>query len=222
MSFDKITFLETFQDLVDALFSVNAPLLVTLQGLIRNPGHLLRSYLAGQRKKYYRPVAFFILTTVVYILIRALIGFDPFRNEAFQVEEAVDSGTKLMEARNYMLLNINNFLFIFVFTLAVLSKLFFYRPYSLAEFIAIAFYLLGIYTLITTLNMFFIMFISDKMQLLGIAIMLLYFLFVMSSLMKKPLILILLKSIIVYFLAFFTYFIMAFGLSYLIVLFKAS
>ncbi|MBT8208971.1 MAG: DUF3667 domain-containing protein, partial [Eudoraea sp.] len=103
MAISKVTFGETFRDLVDALFSVNAPLLITLKGLLKNPGKLLRSYLAGQRKRYYKPVAFFVLTTILYILIRTLIGFDPFRNEAFQVQDGAGSGTNLEEARNFML-----------------------------------------------------------------------------------------------------------------------
>ena len=219
-SVDKVTFLETFQDLIDALFSVNAPLFVTLKGLIRNPGKLFRNYLSGQRKKYYRPVAFFILTTVLYILIRALIGFDPFRNSAFQVQDGTGTGTYLVDARNFMLLNINNFLFVFVFTLALFSKLFFFRRYSLAEFTAISFYLLGIYTLLATVNMFFIQYVSDSMQALAILIMFFYFLFAMVSLLRKPLFWILLKCIMVYFVSVLSYFVIAYGLSFIIVYYR--
>lgn len=202
------------------MFSVNAPLFITLKGLILNPGKLLNNYLSGQRKRYYKPVAFFILTTVLYILIRALIDFDPFRNSAFQVQDGEGTGTYLADARNFMLLNINNFLFVFVFTLALFSKLFFFRRYSLAEFTAISFYLLGIYTLMATINMFFIQYINDSMQVLAILAMILYFLFAMGSLLKKPLIWILLKSFIVYFLSVFFYWAIAFGLSFIIVYFR--
>ena len=199
------------------MFSINAPLFITLKGLILNPGKLLRNYLSGQRKRYYKPVAFFILTTVLYILIRALIGFDPFRNSAFQVQDGTGTGTYLMDARNFMLLNINNFLFVFVFTLALFSKLFFYRRYSLAEFTAISFYLLGIYTLLATVNMFFIQYVSDSLQILAILVMFLYFLFAMASLLQKPLIWILLKCVFVYFISFFFYYAIAYGLSIIIV-----
>ena len=217
LSIDKVTFAETFQDLIDAMFSVNAPLFVTLKGLILNPGQLLRNYLSGQRKRYYKPVAFFILTTVIYILIRTLIGFDPFRNSAFQVQDGVGTGTYLVDSKNFMLLNLNNFLFVFVFTLALFSKLFFFRKYSLAEFTAIAFYLLGIYTLLITVNMFFVQYISDSMQLVSFLVMLLYFHFAMVSLFKRPLIWILLKCIKVYFLAVFFSWAIALGLSFIIV-----
>lgn len=220
MSIHKVTFGETFTDLVDTLFSVNAPLFVTLRELIVNPGKLLRNYLGGQRKKYYKPVAFFILTTVLYILIRALIGFDPFRNDAFQVQDGVDGATKFEEARNYFLLNINNLLFIFVFTLAVFSKLFYYRRYSLAEFLVISFYLLGIYTLLSTIDIVIIQFITDKAQGVRILVMMIYFIYAMLSFLKRPIFVVVLKSLVVYLLSFVFYFVTSYLLSYLIVLFK--
>ncbi|MCE2613990.1 DUF3667 domain-containing protein [Flavobacteriaceae bacterium D16] len=220
MAVHKVTFGETFSDLIDTLFSVNAPLFVTLRELIVSPGKLLRNYLGGQRKKYYKPVAFFILTTVLYIVIRTIIGFDPFRNDAFQVQDGADGATKFEEARNYFLLNINNLLFIFVFTLAIFSKLFYHRRYSLAEFLVISFYLLGIYTLLSTIDIVIIQFITDKAQGVRILVMMIYFIYAMLSLLKKPIFVVVLKSIVVYLLSFVFYFAMSYGLSYLIVLFK--
>ena len=177
LSVYKVTFQETFQDLADAFFSINAPLFTTIKGLVVRPGDLLRNYLNGQRRKFYRPVAFFLLTTFVYLIVRQLIGFDPFRNSMIQVEEGSLDGTILTDARNYMLLNINNFLFIFVFTLATFSKLFFFKKYSLAEFLAISFYLVGVYTLFVTCTMFLVQYIGDYLQSIGILLMFLYFVF---------------------------------------------
>jgi hypothetical protein len=213
----KVTFRETFEDLVDSLFSVNAPLLKTGMGMILKPGELLRNYLGGQRRRYYKPVSFFILTTVLYLIIRSLIGFDPFRNSMIRVEDGSLDSNSLTEARNYMLLNINNFLFIFVFTLAVFSKLFFFRRYSLAEFIAISFYFTGIYTLLVTCNMFLVQILGDHMQPTGILIMFLYFSYAMCSLFQNSYLLVILKSILIFILAFICYFMISYGLSFLIV-----
>lgn len=220
MAIHRVTFGETFRDLMDTLFSVNAPLFVTIREVIVNPGELLRNYLGGQRKKYYKPVAFFILTTVLYIVIRTLIGFDPFRNDAFQADDGIGGVTKFEEARNYFLLNINNLLFIFVFTLAIFSKLFFYRRYSLAEFLVTSFYLLGIYTLLSTIDIVIIQFITDKGQGVRILVMMIYFVYSMQSFLQRPRFAVVLKSIVVFILAFLFYFALAYGLSYLIVLFK--
>ncbi len=220
MNIYKVTFSETFQDLINALFSIDAPLLITLKELVIKPGVLLRNYLNGQRRKYYKPVSFFILTTVIYLIVRSLIGFDPFRNSMIVVEEGSLDGTVLTDARNYLLLNINNFLFIFVFTLAIFSKLFFFRRYSLAEFLAISFYLLGVYTLLVTCNMFLVQHIGDFMQPTGLLIMLFYFAFAMCSLFQKSYLLVIVKSLIVYILAFLLYFLSSLALSYLIVSYR--
>jgi hypothetical protein len=213
----KVTFRETIQDFVDAVFTVNAPLFMTLKGLFVHPGKLLLEFLEGQRKKYYKPVAFFLLTTVVYLVIRSLIGFNPFGNTLIQVQDGAETGRLLTEARNYMLLNINNLLFIFVFTLALFSKLFFYKKQTLAEFLAISFYMTGVYTLIVTLNMFLIQYVSLQLQPLAVVVMCVYYLYAMISFFHKPKFIILLKSIVLYFLAFISYGLLGFGLSFLIV-----
>jgi hypothetical protein len=220
MNIHRVTFGETFQDLVNGLFSINAPLLITIKDLVIKPGGILRNYLNGQRRRYYKPVSFFILTTVLYLIVRSLIGFDPFRNSMITVQEQPLDATRLTDARNYMLLNINNFLFVFVFTLAVFSKLFFYRRYSLAEFLAISFYLLGVYTLLVTCNMFLVQYIGDQLQPMGILVMSLYFVFAMCSLFQSSYFLVVVKSFLLFLLAFISYALTSFGLSYLIVLMK--
>ncbi|WP_246019935.1 hypothetical protein [Muriicola soli] len=158
--------------------------------------------------------------TVIYIVIRSLIGFDPFRNSMIVVEEGGMDTSLLTEARNYMLMNINNFLFTFVFTLALFMKLFFYKWYSLAEFLVVSFYLLGIYTLIVTCNMFVVQWFGDQLQPMGILIMLSYFLYSMISLFQRRYFLVILKSLILFVFAFMTYAMSSYGLSYLIVSFK--
>ncbi|NNL02460.1 MAG: DUF3667 domain-containing protein [Eudoraea sp.] len=217
----KVSFKETIHDFIDAAFSLNAPLFITLKQLIVNPGIVLREYLEGKRKKYYKPVAFFILTTVAYLVIRSAIGFDPFTDTVVEVE-STQNNQLLTKARDFMLFNINKLLFIFVFTLALFSKLFFSKRYTLAEYLAISFYLTGMYTLFTTLNLFLVVWVSKEMQLLGIFVMLVYFIYAMTSFIKTNKIVIIIKSLIVFILSYTAYVIFSFGLSYLIVLFQNS
>ncbi len=213
----KVTFKETFDDLADALFTVNAPLIITFKLLIINPGKLFTSYLEGQRRRYYKPVAFFLLTTLVYLLIRSLIGINVFENSNIVVQDSAETGELLTKGREFMLLNINNLLFFFVFTLAFVTKLFFYRRKTLAEYLAVSFYLVGIYTIIVTLNLFLIKYLGSPFQPLAILLMLIYFLYAMLSFLRKPIFLIIVKGIVLYFLAFMSYFGLAFGMSVLIV-----
>jgi hypothetical protein len=172
----------------------------------------LREYLDGKRKSYYKPVAFFLLMTVVYLLIRSLINYDPFGNTTINVTD--DSQRQLLtEARNFMLLNIDKLLFVFVFTMGGFLKLFFYKKRSLAEFLAISFYLTAVYTIFTTLNMFYIRYVDQGVQTLAIAIMLIYLCYALISFFQKRKILVLIKSIFIFFLSFMSYGFIAFGIS---------
>jgi hypothetical protein len=218
---NKVTFKETFQDLVDAFFSINAPLFTTLKMLIINPGRLFNEYLKGKRKSYYRPVTFFILMTVIYLVIRSIINYDPFGSSLLQVKDPSNSQL-LTKARNFMLLNIDKFLFVFAFSLGLMLKIFFYKKKSLAEFLAISFFLMGIYTILTIFNMFNIRFIDNTFQGIHIVLMLLYFIYAMVSFFRDKKLIVILKSLFVYAIAFYFYGFLAFGLSYIIVLIKNS
>lgn len=212
----KVTFVETFNDLVSSLFLEEGPLWKTLRLLVVNPGKLFREYLEGRRKTYYKPIAFFVLISVVYLLIRALIHYDPFQNTTLQVSDNTQ-GQLLIGARDFMLVNIDKFLFVFVFSLGLMMKLFFYRNYGLAEYIAISFYLIGLYMLLGTINMFYIQFVNQKFQFLAMLAMLCYFCYATISLFQRQRLWVLFKSIIVYFIGIMIYGFGAFGISFLIV-----
>lgn len=217
----KVTFRETFKDLANSLFSANGPLWKTFKLLIINPGTLFREYLAGKRKRFYKPVAFFVLVSVLYLLIRSLIDYDPFQNNALTVKDETQRQL-LTEARNFMLLNIDKFLFVFVFSLGLMMKLFFFRLYSLAEYLTVSFYLVGVYMLFTTINMFYIQFINPKFQFLAMLAMLCYFCYAMISYIQKRKLWVIFKSIIVFFVGLMIYGFTAFGISILLVWLKHS
>ncbi len=217
----KVTFRETLEDFFDSVFSVNAPFFYTLKGLFVNPGQVFRNYLAGKRRRYYKPVAFFILMTIAYLVIRSLITFDPFANTTLSVTD--DSQRQLLtEARNFMLININKLLFVFVFTLGILIKLFFWRNRSLAEFLAISFYLTAVYTIFTTLNMFYVKYVNDGTQYLAILFMMLYFVYAMVQFFERRKLLVAIKSLILFLMAFVSYGFLAFGVSFLIIYIKST
>lgn len=218
-SANKVTFKETLKDLVDAFLSIDAPLLITLKMLVINPGRLFNEYLGGKRKKYYRPVTFFILMTVIYLVIREIIKYDPFGSNLLQVKDA-SASQLLSKSRNFMLLNIDKLLFVFVFSLGLVLKLFFFKKKSLAEFLAISFFLIGVYTILTIFNMFYIKFFDNEIQAIHIGVMLLYFIYSMVSFFKKEKAIVILKSVFVYVIAFNFYAFFAFGLSFIIIWLK--
>lgn len=210
-----ITVKDTLADFSDTIFSVDAPLFYTMLSLFKNPGRMLREFLDGKRKTYYKPVAFFVLMTVVYLVIRGFTGFDPLTESAIQVDDT--GNTLLSEARQFMFTNITKFLFVFVFWMGLLLKLFFYKRYSLAEFWTIAFYLGGVYIIFTTINMFFVQLVGTQFKFAAMLTITIYFMYVFVSLFKTPIWLIISKGIPICILAFFLYILTAFSLSYLIV-----
>mgnify|MGYP001391352892 CR=1 FL=1 len=212
----KVTFKETFQDFWDFAFSINGPFLVTLKFIFTNPGKLFREYLEGKRKRYYKPVAFFILLTVIHVLIRSIIGFNALENSRRSTQQ-IDKMTELYEAGQFMFENINNLLFFSVFSLALFLKLFFYKRASLAEFVAVSFYLTGVYIFLGTFNILYMEYISPGTQYLAILAMLGYMVFAMISWLKRPSVWIAIKAILAYTLGFIGYVVLAFGLSFLIV-----
>ena len=198
------------------MFSLSAPLWTTLKLLILNPGKLLRDYLDGKRKRFYKPVTFFILTTIVYLLLRSLLDYDPLSKVTPVTSAQVDT-TILYEAGKFMFANIDKILFFFVLALAISMKLFFYRKNSLAEYVAISFYLLGIYTILSTFKIIFYTYVTQKYEALPMFLMLGYFLWAIISYFQKKKVLVFFKGIGTFLLAFLLYIVFGMGLSVLIV-----
>jgi len=216
----KVTFRETFDDLTDNLFSFSAPLPLTLKMLILHPGTLFRQYLGGKRKKYYRPISFFILATLIYLFIRWVIDFDDYLEISVRAKKNQIDLEPFSRARDYMFQNIKSLAFILVFTLAAFIKLFFSRKYTLAEYIAVSFYLNGFYSLLATLNLFYIQYVSSKVQYLAMVVMCAYFIYAMISFLQNQRLRVGLKSFMIYWLAYGAYVILAIIISYLMVMFE--
>lgn len=215
----KITFKETFQDFVDMMFSVNAPLIKTQKLLITNPGKLLREYLSGKRKTYYKPVSFFIIATVIYIILRSLIQYDPMVGAVANSPKNFESSL-FMKAGKYMVTNINNIMFLYVFTMALFLKTFFSRRNSFAEYVAIAFYLVGIYSIIGTIAMFYLKYVDPRYKMIPMLIFAFYMIYALTSYFKSKSFLTILKLLFTYLLSFAFYAGLGYALSFLIVWLK--
>ncbi|PWK19011.1 DUF3667 domain-containing protein [Xanthomarina spongicola] len=215
----KVTFKETFQDFMDVVFSINSPLFLTLKLLVINPGKLFNEYLNGKRKTYYRPVPFFILTTIVFVLIRVLLDYDPMENMVVVGNESMDQSL-INNAGIFMAKNINNIIFTFVFSFAIFVKLFFYKKYTFAEYLAVSFYVIGFYIIITTILMFGLQYAGAQYRMVPFIILFFYMIYVLTSLFKKNKVLTILKTVFVFLFSIFFYMIFGYGISFLIVWLK--
>jgi len=216
---DRITFKETLGDFINTVFSVDAPFVITLKLLLVNPGKLFREYLDGKRKTYYKAVPFFILMSLIHILIRSVISFDALAG----IKATPDNGpdyTLILEAGRFMFNNINNFLFFFVFSLGLTLKIFFYKKYTLAEYIAVSFYIIGAYTILGNLNVLFMKFVNSEIQFLALLFMVVYVIYALVSFFKTNKIWVAIKGFIAYLMGMILYMILAFGLSFVIIWIK--
>ncbi len=219
----RITFKETLNSFMSASFALEGPLFYTIKGLILKPGDVFREYFSGKRKTYYKPVAFFILMTALYIILRTMINFDPLEGQVAidpSSNELPRSVVKTRQAARFMVAHINHIMFFLVFSIAVITKLFFWKKQNLAEYIAMGFYISGMYILFGIPLMFiskYSSFNANEIQLILLAI---YILFCIGSFFKKRSF----RNIVTYFftsiLSILLYISLGFGFSLWIVLLK--
>ena len=146
----RITFKETLADFFSSSFSLEGPFLRTVAMLFRNPDQGFRDFLQGKRKRYYKPVPFFIVNTVIYLLLQSLVGYDPLANT--NITLTVHDEPRLIDqtgiAARFMVTYINHILLFLVLSIGLMSKLFFGKRYHLAEFVAVSFYVTAAYLLL--------------------------------------------------------------------------
>jgi hypothetical protein len=133
-----------FSELIQALFSWDSTLIITLKGLLVNPGALVRSYLSGKRKSYFSPVQFFIIFMTLYLLLMSLFGEQFFKmiNTGLEIDQQNLSRTELIQH----LVRDNQNLLYFILTpiIALFIKLFFRKlAFNYAEMLVFSLYIIG-------------------------------------------------------------------------------
>ncbi|MEP5611923.1 MAG: DUF3667 domain-containing protein [Cyclobacteriaceae bacterium] len=217
-SVHRITFHETLGDFFSSTFALEGPLLSTIRLLIVNPGLLLREFFVGKRKKYYKPVSFFVVLTAIYLILRALIQYDPLEGQLPPTYENTPPAVlRIKKAAYYMVKNINNIMFFLVFAIGFNHKLFFRKRYNLAEYVTMGFYLAGIYTLFGTLFMLFRVYVYDVPNQVALIVLMGYIFYAAISLHQRKSVGALIKYFLICFLSLVLYTGLGLGFSYLMV-----
>lgn len=81
-------------EIPNSLFQLNRGLLFTIKELFIRPGHAIREFIEGKRKNYYKPIAFFLITSALYTFAAYMIGRNTF------VGDIVLGVLEGMEAKN--------------------------------------------------------------------------------------------------------------------------
>ncbi|MBD99016.1 MAG: hypothetical protein CMO34_04160 [Verrucomicrobia bacterium] len=149
-----ITFADIGKDFLAAFANYEAPFPKTFGNLFVRPGKLIREYLAGKRKTYFAPVRYLIICLGISIVMTKIFDFDPVRIQMeldghdfqkIQYSESIVAG-------EFMHRNLNWFIFIFPFVIALVTKLFFFKvKFGLAERTTMGFFIGGQYLLLRAL-----------------------------------------------------------------------
>ena len=68
-----INFRFLLMEIPHSVFQLNRGLLYTIKELALRPGHTIREFMEGKRKRHYKPLAFFLITSAIYVLITHLM-----------------------------------------------------------------------------------------------------------------------------------------------------
>ena len=75
----RLTMREISHDIVHAITHADHSIFALIRGLISRPGHVAREYIAGQRKRYFGPWAFLLITAGLASAIILMTGVQWFR-----------------------------------------------------------------------------------------------------------------------------------------------
>ena len=212
-----ITFRQTIADFFSASFSLEGPLLSTIWLLIKNPGKLFREFVEGKRKPYYKPVSFFVLLSAIYIIVRAIINFDPLAGTDPSKSDAPEAAKAGIDAARFMVNNINYIMFFLAFSIGLSFKLFFRKRYSLAEYTAMGFYVGGIYIFVGTILMLIAKYLNTLFNQEQLLFLIIYLSYCGYSLFRKIGDWHAIRYLLASFLSLILYMILGYGFSFLIV-----
>lgn len=202
----RLTIKEILSEFLSSVFNIDAPFPKTLRKMFFQPHLIIKEFIHGKRKSYYAPVKYMVLCLFLNILIGELVGFDPIDNQRAIDQGPMDSDSQLgYRAGNFLSKYLNYFLFLLPFSIAIFSKMFFWRSaYNFAERTAMGFYLSGQFILISLIPIF-LSFIHPLLFLLMHPLSILYFTYSFYRFFEMP------SVLSRFFLAFFTAFFSFFG-----------
>lgn len=79
----RIDFSYIIQEIPNSIFQLNRGFFFTVRELFLRPGHSLREFIGGKRKYYYKPIAFLLIASTLYVLSTFLMGTNTFMAEVF-------------------------------------------------------------------------------------------------------------------------------------------
>jgi hypothetical protein len=213
-----IRFKQVWSEFFSYNFSIEGPVWKTIHQLAVDPGMLLKAFIGGKRKTYYKPVQFFLVASLIYFALVEWLEFDPLQGqfETDHPEHMKPWMDRIQRSSQFMVKNINNFLFLLVLGIGCWLKVFHRRAYAFAEYITMGFYLTGFYILVGTFDLLFWKFDADA-RWFKVLFFCIYFTYAYGSLFKERAWTKYFKGFLIAVLSFASYFVLAFGLSFVLI-----
>ncbi|MDW3650015.1 MAG: DUF3667 domain-containing protein [Bacteroidia bacterium] len=77
----RIDFNYLIKEVPQSFFQLDRGFFFTVRELFLRPGHSLREFIGGKRKNFYKPIAFVLITSTLYVLSTYLMGTKTFMAE---------------------------------------------------------------------------------------------------------------------------------------------
>jgi hypothetical protein len=109
---DRINWTNFLEDISEGLFQVNKGFFYTLKELFTRPGHSIKEFLDGKRKRHFKPIAYLVTLSTVYFLTAQVVdqptwiddgaaGFIDFGMTEEEIEESIALRTLNWFSKNY-------------------------------------------------------------------------------------------------------------------------
>lgn len=119
----KINLSYLVDEISNSVLQVNRGILFTIKELFIRPGHSIREFLEGKRKQHFKPLAFVLLVSTVYVLLTYFTGTKTFLGDTITgISEAISSkGQELSKSVKILNWLANNYAYSTLLLLPIFS-----------------------------------------------------------------------------------------------------
>ena len=175
-------------EIPNSIFQINRGILFTIKELSIRPGHSIREFIKGKRKSHYKPLAFLLITSTLYVLSAYIFDRNTFMDDlisGFKESMNENNETSGLVALNWISKNQTYITLILLPLFSLASYLTFIKSkYNYFEHLVLNFYITGqqfiIYFILS-----FIFFKEDFFLITPIVIGILYNYWAFNQFFKK-------------------------------------
>jgi len=203
----KVNFKYFINEISNSFFQVDRGIFYTIKELSIRPGKSIRDYLKGKRKPHYKPLAFALVTTTIYVVLSHFIGKKTYLGEALTgAFDGITEKANSPDVQNAFNLLFNNITYVLLLLIPVFSfssyLIFKKSNYNYFEHLILNLYIAGMQSIIYiffSLFAFLLKIEKDTAEILALIFSILYLFWTFNKFFDKT------KAFITILLSLFTY-----------------